>query len=249
MSKKKVVAYCRVSTNGQLGDDKFGIDSQKQMIMDYCKDHDMEIVDWYIDEAITGVKEVRPEFELLLDGRLSDSGIDTIVCAKNDRIARDIKLYFYYKHILSREGINLVSVSEDFGEMGAFAPMLETFVMFVAEQERTNITKRTSGGRKVKAAQGGYSGGRVPFGYKVVDGKLEIDDREAAIVRDIFAKRDQGWKLVDIAKSLVGKPNRSVGKICISYIQKILERRKFYQGYYKYSDVDWVKGKHDKIID
>lgn len=245
---KRVVAYCRVSTNGQVGEDKFGIDSQKRMITEYCNSHDMSVDQWYIDEGISGVKEVRPEFELLLDGRLKDSGIDTIICAKNDRIARDIKLYFYYKHILSREGIKLISVSEDFGELGAFAPMLETFVMFVAEQERMNITKRTSGGRKVKAAQGGYSGGKVPFGYKVIDGKLEIEERESNIVKEVFRLRDSGKTQVEIAKAMSGKTNRSGGKISISNVQKILEKRKFYQGYYKYSDMDWVKGKHKAII-
>ena len=120
--------------------------------------------------------------------------------------------------------------------------------MFVAEQERMNITKRTSGGRKVKAAQGGYSGGRVPFGYKVIDGKLEIEERESDIVKEVFRLRDSGKTQVEIAKAMSGKTNRSGGKISISNVQKILEKRKFYQGYYKYSDMDWVKGKHESII-
>jgi len=43
--------------------------------------------------------------------------------------------------------------------MGAFAGILEAFVMFAAEQERANITRRTSAGRAVKAVKGGYAGG------------------------------------------------------------------------------------------
>ena len=60
--------------------------------------------------------------------------------------------------------------------------------------------------------------------------------------------RDSGKTQVEIAKALIGKTNRSGGKISISNVQKILEKRKFYQGYYKYSDMDWVKGKHESII-
>lgn len=67
-------------------------------------------------------------------------------------MARDIKLYFYYKQLLYQKDIELVSVSEDFGEMGAFAGILEAFVMFAAEQERANITRRTQAGRVLKAS-------------------------------------------------------------------------------------------------
>jgi len=60
---KNVVAYCRVSTDGQTGEDKFGIESQKQQIMEYCQKNDMQISDWFIDEGVSGVKEDRPAFD------------------------------------------------------------------------------------------------------------------------------------------------------------------------------------------
>ncbi len=33
---KNVVAYIRVSTDGQLGDDKFGLEAQREQIIEYC---------------------------------------------------------------------------------------------------------------------------------------------------------------------------------------------------------------------
>ena len=53
---KNVVAYVRVSTDGQVGDDKFGIDNQKAIIQSYCDKHDMNISEWYVDEGESGVK-------------------------------------------------------------------------------------------------------------------------------------------------------------------------------------------------
>jgi DNA invertase Pin-like site-specific DNA recombinase len=47
---KKAVGYCRVSTDGQVGEDKFGIDSQKEQILEYAKRNDYEILEWFIDE-------------------------------------------------------------------------------------------------------------------------------------------------------------------------------------------------------
>ena len=55
---KKAVGYCRVSTDGQVGEDKFGIDSQKEQILEYAKRNDYEILEWFIDEGVSGVKAV-----------------------------------------------------------------------------------------------------------------------------------------------------------------------------------------------
>lgn len=41
---KNVVAYIRVSTDGQLGDDKFGLEAQREQIIDYCRRNDMNIL-------------------------------------------------------------------------------------------------------------------------------------------------------------------------------------------------------------
>ena len=37
---KRAVAYCRVSTDGQVGEDKFGIESQREQIKEYCEKND-----------------------------------------------------------------------------------------------------------------------------------------------------------------------------------------------------------------
>ena len=39
---KSVIGYTRVSTDGQVGEDKFGLEEQKNQILDYCVRNDME---------------------------------------------------------------------------------------------------------------------------------------------------------------------------------------------------------------
>lgn len=248
---KNVVAYCRVSTNGQAQDDKFGIEAQKQQIRDYCGKNGMMITAWYIDEGESGVTESRPQLDELLYGDIKNPPIDAVVVAKNDRLAREIKLYFYYKQLFLQKGMQLMSVTEDFGEMGAFKGILEAFVMFAAEQERTNIMKRTSGGRKIKAAQGGYSGGKAPYGYVASAGGLVVKEDEAAIVRMIFEARDGGNTYKQICDTLHnnGVTTQTGGVFSISSVKYILDNRKTYQGYYKYGKSDeWVKGRHEAIL-
>lgn len=250
---KNVVAYCRVSTDGQAQEDKFGIESQKEQIMAYCAKNDMQISDWFIDEGVSGVKEERPEFDRLLfsETAVENPPIEAVIVAKNDRVARDINVYFYYKMLLKKKNVQLVSISEDFGQFGVFSNMLEAFTLCVAEMERENITKRTSSGRRVKASKGGYSGGRPPYGYITKDGQLVVVPEQAEIVKRIFDMKDNGstYKTICDTFNAEGLSNRSGTKFSISTVQTIWENRKTYEGYYRYGkDGEWVKGEHEPII-
>ena len=51
---KNVAAYIRVSTQGQVGEDSYGLDVQKKDVTKYCKDNDMNITTWFIEEGISG---------------------------------------------------------------------------------------------------------------------------------------------------------------------------------------------------
>ncbi len=251
---KNVVAYCRVSTDGQAQEDKFGIDVQKEQIMEYCVKNNMQISEWYIDEGISGVKEERPEFDRLLfsETAVENPPVEAVVVAKNDRVARDINIYFYYKMLLKKKDIQLISISEDFGQFGVFSNMLEAFTLCVAEMERDNITKRTRSGRIAKASKGGYSGGRPPYGYTPKNGVLTIVPEEAEVVRRIFEMKDSGstYQAICDVLNAEGKTNRSGSKFSISTVQTIWENRKIYEGYYRYGKAkDYVLGEHEPILE
>lgn len=246
---KNVVAYIRVSTDGQVGEDKFGLEAQREQIIDYCRRNDMNILRWYSDEGESGAK-YRPGFDEIVYGEVSNPPVEAVVVAKSDRVARDINIYFYYQGALLRKGIELISICEDFGQFGVFAGMLKAFTLTCAEMERENINKRTAAGRAVKSSTGGYSGGRAPFGYKVENHSLVINEREAEIVREVFEMKDSGSTYQAICDKLNsdGKVNRSGSKFQIGSVQSIYENRKTYQGFYKYGKSDWVKGVHEPIL-
>lgn len=245
-----VIAYIRVSTDGQCGDDKFGLERQEEIIKEYCLKNDMTIVKWFRDEGESGAKE-RPGFDEIVYGEVTNPPYEAVIVAKTDRVARDINVYYYYKMMLMKKDIKLISIAEDFGQFGVFANMLEAFTLCVAEMERDNITKRTSGGRKIKASKGGYSGGKAPMGYKVQNGELVINEDEAKVVRRVFELRDSGKVLLDIVDILnnEGYVNRSGGKFAVSTVQGIVNNRKTYEGFYHYGkDGEWVKGQHEAIL-
>lgn len=245
----KAIGYVRVSTEEQSADDKFGIDVQKTAIKEYADTHGYEVVHWCID-TISGVKDNRPEMDKLLYHGDELPAHDAVIAFKNDRIARDTKLYFYYLYELEKQGVKLVSTNEDFIEGNEFANIYRSLMMFVAEQERRNIDLRTSNGRKLKAKQGGYAGGNKPYGYKVQDGCLVVDKEEEIVVRYVFELRNDGETLADICDILYdrGYRTRKGKRFQPSTVKSILNNEKVYRGYYRYGDNDWVLGQQQAIL-
>lgn len=244
------IGYIRVSTDGQVGEDKFGMDAQREQIMAYCAKNDITIKHWVIDEGESGAKE-RPGFDEIIYGDVGNPPYDAVVVAKSDRVARDINVYYYYKMMLKKKDMKLISIAEDFGQFGVFANMLEAFTLCVAEMERENITKRTAGGRKVKAARGGYSGGKPPYGYCAQNRKLVVVPDEANVVRFIIESKESGmtYKWICDELNAQGKTNRSGTKFSISTLQVIIDNKPLYQGMYRYGkDSEWVRGEHEAIL-
>lgn len=248
----KAIGYVRVSTKEQGAEDKFGKVAQKQAIRDYAKVHGYEIVAWFEDVA-SGVSDERPEWnKVLVADDITNPPFEAVIVFKSDRVARDIQLYFYYSYLLRRKGVELIAVNDGFTEVpNEYKNIIKSFVVFSAEQERKNIALRTSHGRKIKAVNGGYAGGGIPYGYKVVKGRLEVDEYESSVVKNIFSMYEDNISQVKIAKYL--NDNGITTKFGKSWTQPqvhyILNNRKLYQGFIKYGkDAHWVKGVHTPII-
>lgn len=247
---KNAVGYIRVSTDGQFGDDKYGADNQRKEILSYANANGYNIVEWFTDVE-SGAKDDRPEMDKILYGEdITNPPIEAVIAFKNDRIARETKLYFYYLYTLEKRGIRLICTDEKFVEGDDFANIYRSLLQFVAEQERKNIAIRTSGGRKIKAANGGYSGGRAPYGYEIKNGQYSIVEDEAEMVRIVFKMLDSGSTLQDVADKLNegGYKSRKGKTFQPSQIRSIRDNRPVYEGMYKYGGMEYVKGVHEPIL-
>ena len=244
---KNIVAYLRVSTDGQVGDDKFGLEVQRADIEAYALKNDCNICDWFIEEGVSGGKLDRPELNRLLNGDITNPPVEAVIVAKTDRLSRDIQMYYFIKLSLKKRGFELISVQEDWGSYGVMAPMLEAMVVAFAEFERQMITTRTSNGRKAKAAKGGYSGGKPPYGYKVVDSELVINEDEAEVVRTILNSESSLRSLADYLNNHNIK-TKSGAKWYAAQVGYIKNHRKLYEGMYKYGNGEWVTGTHKALI-
>jgi len=252
MDDKRLIAigYLRVSTEEQASEGKFGLEEQKELILQYSRRNNMYILDWYIDKGVSGVKETRPAMNELLFGEVHNPPVEYVLVAKSDRIARDIKLYYYYLMLMEKKGMKLVSVTEPLVDDGTgMGNIYRSLMLFVAEQERKNITMRTRGGRLQKAKQGGYGGGRPPYGYKAFEGELVVIPHEAKIIRKIFELWEAGVGVSRIARlfNQHGIPTRSGTKWSPPTITKILGHKDFYEGKYTYGEVEAI-GRYEPLL-
>lgn len=247
---KNAIGYIRVSTKEQS--DKFGADAQKVAIQTYAEKHGYQIIDW-VQDNVSGVIEDRDGWNrIIVDPKVQKPPYDAVIVFKSDRVAREIKLYFYFEWLLQKKGVELISVNDGFPDVpNEYKGIIKSFILFSAEQERNNIVLRTSGGRSIKAKIGGYAGGRCPFGYKAVGGELVIDTYEAELVKLIFELRSQGISYNHIAQELNKRElyNRSGGTWERASVFAIVKNEQTYRGFYHYGkSKEWVKGKHEAIL-
>jgi site-specific DNA recombinase len=115
------------------------------------------------------------------------------------------------------------------------------------------IASRLSSGRKTKARQGGYAGGKAPIGYKVerVDKALALDEEKASTVRRVFELRDAKpedslKKIADIlnAEGYTTKEGKAFHPM---KVKRTLDRKALYEGIYRYSGVE-SEGQYQAIL-
>jgi site-specific DNA recombinase len=248
----KAAAYIRVSTEGQAGEDRFGLPAQKEAITTYSQAQGIDIVTWYSDEGISGATLDRPGLQQLL----SDAGegsFDKVLVAKMDRVARDLYASLFIEKELLVNGVEIISVTEPVSGSDpmniAFRQMMGVF----AELEKSMISLRMSGGRKQKARGGGYAGGAAAIGYDAVRGSkaLQLNHEKALTVKKVFELRRENadWTLQQIADTLNKEGHTTAQGKQFNRIQvkRILDRQALYGGIYTYAGIE-AEGLHKAII-
>lgn len=206
--RMRVAAYYRVSTSSQAGEDRFGLQAQHEAVERYCTEHGHEIIAVYEDAGYSGASADRPELARMLheaahegeDGRKPP--FDAVVTAKGDRIARDVMLDGYLRFTLKKAGVEIISASEETTGTDPTSQLMQAMLAAFAQFERSLITARLVGGRRVKRAAGGYAEGRPRFGMRAVGKALVADDDEARAVALIRKLRKRGLTIRAIAAHL-----------------------------------------------
>ena len=186
MKKKKCYIYTRVSTAAQV--DGYSLEAQQERLREYADYKNLEIAGEYCDAGKSGKSiEGRLDFQRMMDDIASNKdNISYVLVFKLSRFGRNAADVLSSLQFMQDYGVNLISVEDGMDSSKDAGKLIITVLSAVAEIERENILVQTMEGRKQKAREGKWNGGFAPYGYKLVNGKLEIAEDEAEAVRMIF---------------------------------------------------------------
>ncbi len=182
----KVYTYKRVSTAMQI--DGYSLDAQRSRMKAYADFNDYEIVGEYEDAGKSGKSiEGRMQFrQMMEDVKSGKDNISYVLVFKLSRFGRNAADVLSTLQVMQDFGVNLICVEDGIDSSKDAGKLMISVLSAVAEIERENIRVQTMEGRIQKAREGKWNGGFAPYGYQLVNGKLEINEEGAVAIRTIY---------------------------------------------------------------
>ncbi|MED4753604.1 recombinase family protein [Brevibacillus choshinensis] len=259
--KERVVGYVRVSTQGQVKDG-YSLAYQVEEIEKYCKEKNLDLIGIYKDEGISGARVDENGLtvdreglqEMLLDLKWRD--VKSVVVLNTSRLWRADMVKAIIHRELKRYGVDVRAIEQTTYSIYAYDPndfLINGMMELLDQYHRLEIAMKLGRGRRKKAQQGGYAGGRAAYGYSAKKGQktLEVNEKQAEVVRRVFFLREEHpkWSLSEIA-SVLNREGYSTMKgksFTKMQVKRILDREDFYRGNYQYGNVK-TKGIHPPIL-
>ena len=212
---KTAVVYARYSSENQT---EQSIEGQLRVCQNFAQNNDILIVDTYIDRAMTGTNDLRPDFQRMI----KDSGKrqwNYVLVYKLDRFSRNKYETTIHKHTLKENGVKVLSAMENIPDSPE-GIILESLLEGMNQYYSAELSQKVQRGLKESYPKGHYTGGSITYGYDVVDKKMVINSDEAQIVREIFTKYAQGYTAVSLVKDLKERGVRTKQGVYLN-VQKI----------------------------
>lgn len=227
--KLKTCAYCRVST-----DSADQLNSYATQVKHYTKAiqsrADWEFVDVFADEGITGTRaDKRTEFQKMIQ-LCQHKRIDLIITKSVSRFARNVPECLEYARKLRSQGVGIIFEENGINTLRMTDELMLSTFSAIAQEESLATSQRVKHMNRERMKLGEYVASTTPYGYRMVDRKLVVDDYEAEVVRGIFQNYLAGWSLAEIARDLnrrnIPRQNGSC-KWYTSTVQYILGNEKY----------------------
>ena len=233
---KTAVVYARYSSEKQT---EQSIEGQIRVCNEFAAKNDIKIVDTYIDRATTGTNDNRAAFQKMLSDSDKKPIWDLVLVYALDRFGRNSIEVAVNKQRLQKNNIILISATQRTsvnidGTKNLDGIILENVLIGLSEYYSAELSQKVRRGQRESRQKGNFLGGKVPYGYRVENKKVLIDEERAEVVRLIFQLYANGKCVREILDELNrigilynGKPMYQ------STLFKILKLEK-YTGIYRY---------------
>src|ERR1700677_2968944 len=155
----RAALYLRVSTARQAEHD-VSIPDQKRQGEAYCVARGYRLVETYVEPGASATNDRRPEFQRMIEAGISKPAhFDIVVVHSFSRFFRDhFELEFYVRK-LAKNGIKLVSITQEIGDDPMHVMMRQMMALFDEDQSKEN-GKQTPRAMKKNARQGFWNDSR-----------------------------------------------------------------------------------------
>ena len=249
---KIAIAYARVSTKEQA-EKGLSIPAQLKAVREFARSHDFRILEEFVDHGESAKTADRPEFRNMMKRCQKDKTIDAVIVHKIDRFSRNNIDFFAYKAILKKEGIKLLSVSENIDENPS-GEFIENVLVAMAQFYSSNLAEEVLKGMREKFERGEWPM-KAPLGYK-----NERDDRghshviedkhTSYLIKQIFKLYATGrYSLGSLSEEMARRGLKTKqGKLFSPERMKNILKNRFYIGTMEMWNKQ-VRGKHQPIIE
>lgn len=234
-----VVIYARFSSHNQH---ETSIEGQLKECYEYAKRNGYTIIDTYIDRAISGTTDNRPEFLRMIDDS-NKKLFQFVLVYQLDRFARNRYDSATYKARLKKNGVRVLSAKENITD-DASGILIEGVLESMAEYYSAELSQKIKRGMTLNAEKCLYTGGGIPLGYKVTNDKtFAINETTAFYVRKIYEMYANGSTVTQINKYLNAQQIKTIRGSAFNKnsLHKILKNKR-YIGYYTFNDIEIENG-------
>ena len=184
-SKLKIGVYCRVSSDSQK--DNTSLENQRDNGVKFCSNmgFDYEV----FSETISGGKSFddRKMFNDLSD-KLLDKKLDGVWFNYWDRGWRDDRIKYLFIQLVKDSGCKVFVGSEEKDILSDEGSFELGFFSLMSDYERKKIVSRFKNGKKRRLENDEIFVGVKGIGYKRVNKRIEVDEKESVIVKECFEK-------------------------------------------------------------
>jgi DNA invertase Pin-like site-specific DNA recombinase len=203
--KKRCAIYTRKSTDEGLDQEYNSLEAQRDSALAFISSQRHEgwiaTADGYDDGGFSGGNTNRPALKRLLQD-VEDGRIDVVVVYKIDRLSRSLSDFAQMVDLFDARGVTFVSVTQQFNTTTSMGRLTLNILLSFAQFEREVTGERIRDKISASKAKGMWMGGTPPLGYDVRDRKLVINESEAALVRDIFARYAETGSAAQLVREL-----------------------------------------------
>ena len=222
---KNAVIYARFSSHAQ---NEQSIEGQLAECYNFAQRNDLRITHEYIDRALTGTTDKRPEFLQMIEDS-KRKGFQFVVVYQLDRFARNRYDSATYKAKLKKNGVRVLSAKENITD-DASGILIEGVLESMAEYYSAELSQKIKRGIAISASKCKFFGGKVPLGYKIDEKKdYVINEETAPIVKRMFEMLAGGYNYAQIARYMNerGIPTATGGKWGKNSFNSIFSNRRY----------------------